>query len=613
MRFVRRFDARLVLGSALFLLLALLGVTGMVVNRYQDALLLRNEEQTLRDFTYAEDQIVRLTQEARRSAIILLGREEVSACLNGNFDRDVDRVRALVAALDKMDETLAYEDSLSGVWFFREDGTMIGATPAWHFAYEQSPHPFFESAGLKELPPSGAVTWLGGMRLGELTEYPPRGAAASAGDGMVLGGLRTDYRVREGDGTRSVFTVFAVGQAALRRCFETLGSEGEEVYLLDQDGRQLVGVRDEAMGEIPWFAGEGGAPANGTFFRGEDRYEVMCHPLPRLGWTLCKAIPYGLYNGQVRQLRRAAWGIGALVLLVALVTYAAWAVRMLRPMREISAALDRVRAGDLNVTLPRAYGVEEFEVMRVSFNEMLAAIREMLRRTREMEHERIELELRNLQTQLNPHMVFNSITSIRFMAMMSGADKVSDMLVCLADLIRPVFSEWRLLWPLQDELNYAKNYVKLLTLRFGGLIAVDMRADSQVMDARLPCFTLQPLLENCVQHGMIAGKPLRVRVEAALDQEGYLCLTVTDDGRGIPPDRLAALRQRMEAPPDAAENDGEIGHTGIGVINICRRARLFTADGRTGDMQIDSAPDAGTRIALRLPYTTLDPDGTEKR
>lgn len=611
MRLLKRFDARLALGSALFLLLAQILATSLLVGRYQDALLGQNEAQTRRDFELAAAQIARLTHSARRGAGMLLSREEVETYLNGRFSRGPERMRALLAALDAIDETLAYDDSLSGVWFFREDGATLGATASWHFAGEETPHPLFEAVKLRDLPQSGAVLWLGAWKLGDLTRYPPRGAQADASEALILGALRTDYRLSGDEAARSVLTVFAIGQEEMRRCLESLYSEGEEVYLLDGEGRQLAGTRAEALGEAPWFLPLFSEKESGvTASRGDDRYRLVRHELPGLGWTLVKAIPFDLYAGQARRLRAAAWGAGALVLLLAVAAYSVWAVRTLRPLREMSAALNRVRAGDLNVTLERPYDVEEFETMRSSFNSMLASIRGMLQKTRAMEHERIELELRNLQSQLNPHMVFNSITSIRFMAMMSGADKVSDMLVCLADLIRPVFSEWRLLWPLGDELDYARNYVKLLTLRFGGQVLVRFDVEPGTERAQLPCFTLQPLLENSVQHGMVAGRPLNVRVAAGTDGEGTLLLTVEDDGAGIPPDKLEALRRRMDEPQGAAEADAALGHTGIGVLNVCRRARMLRDGERAGELRIESAPGRGTRIELRLPFSPGEAEET---
>lgn len=602
MRLVKRFDVRLALGTALFVLLALLLVTSLLIDRYQTALLSRNEEQSHRDFVQAESQIERLTRSARRSASLLLRDEEISSYLYGHYERETDRVRALIFALDAMDEVLAYDEDLSGVWFFRDDGTMIGTTASWHFACEQTAHPFFEQAHLSDLPQSGAVFWLGARPLSALTQYPSRGARTDANEPLIFGALRTDYQMLQG-GMHSVFTVFAIGQQAMRDCLEMLGSEGEDVWLLDQQGRCLTGLGDVTIGQTPWFFSELDAHTGSTVRHGEDMYRLVSLEMSHLGWTLAKAIPFDLYAAGAKRLRRQAWAIGAIVLATACATYAVWAMRTLRPLREMSGALNQVRAGRLDVTLPHAYAVAEFEAMRVSFNSMLSSIRDMLAKTRAMEHERIELEIRNLQAQLNPHMVFNSITSIRFMAMMSGADKVGDMLVCLADLIRPVFSEWRLLWPLADELAYVDNYVKLLSLRFGGQITVDVRADPAAMAARLPCFTLQPLLENCVQHGMSAERPLRICVTVSRSDGNCLLVTVEDDGRGIAPDRLALLRRRMCESTDSADADAELGHTGIGVLNVCRRARMFTSGGRTGDMRIRSVQGKGTVIELRFPYT----------
>lgn len=603
MKIFKRFDVRLILTSSLFLLLALIGVTTLIIDQYQNALFDQSEQQTIWAFEQSEARIDRLLQGARENASMLLSRDEVAGFLYKSYSRDSERVVALRRMMDAITETLAYGSDLNGVWFFHEDGTMVGATETWRFTFEQSPHPIFQTTELDRLAQWESVTWLGGWWLEDLTRYPPHDGntgAAKPDDVMILGVLRNRYRMQDSAEMHTLYIMFSIGEDELGDCFETLGSDGEEVYLLDQDGRQLVGPVLENLKAIPWYWEDlnmnqktGSTTLNGS----DGEYQLVYYQLQNTGWTLVKQIPYEIYASHINELRALTWGLGFCVLLIAVTLYSLWVMRFVRPFKDMSEALEQVRRGDLSVQLCQPSGIYEFELMRTEFNGMIQSIQQLLSQTKSMEHERIELELRNLQSQLNPHMVFNSISAIRWMAMMSGADKVGDMLVELAELIRPIFSEWRLEWSLRDEMTYVGHYVKLLTLRFGGLINTEVYMEENLLDVPLPCFTLQPLLENSAEHGVKDGKALSILLEGVRLADGRIRLRVSDNGRGMPEAKLEALKQKMNQS-DVRPEDG-VGHTGIGLINIRRRLQMF--GGSQCNMTIESVENEGTSITLWLP------------
>lgn len=604
MKFFKRFDVRLILVSALFLLLAFVAVTTIIIDQYQNALLEQNRQQTVSAFEQSETKIDRVLHNARKNASLILSQDKVSSLLYKSFDKQAERIVSLRGVMDLITETISYGTELNGVWFFHEDGTMVGATETWHFDFEQTPHPIFEIAELDMLAKWDSVTWLGGWWLEDITRYPPRDGNPNASklpdDVMILGVLRSRYRLHQSAEAHTIYTMFSIGAQPLAECFETLGNVGEEVYLLDADGRQLLGPVLENLKNVPWFWNGlemDRNPGSLTLNHEGNEYQLVYHQLSSTGWTLVKKIPIELYSQQISRLRMITWGIGACILIVALLLYSLWVIRFVRPFKETSTALEQVRRGDLSVQMSRSSGIYEFELMRAEFNSMIQSIQTLLSQTKEMEHERIELELRNLQSQLNPHMVFNSISAIRWMAMMSGAGKVGDMLVELAELIRPIFTEWRLVWSLRDEISYVSHYLKLLTLRYGGLIHADLYIEEELMDVPLPCFTLQPLLENSAEHGVQDGKPLTVVVEGKRLADGRVQLCVRDDGRGIPEAKLEAIRLKMGAAEVRPESG--VGHTGIGLINSCRRLQMYGGEG--SGMQIESAENEGTSITLWLP------------
>ena len=603
MKLFRRFDLRLTLYSALFLLLALVCVTTLIIGQYQNALMAQSEQQTMSIFEQSEIKMDRLLQNARKSASLLCKNDAVTGYLYQRFNKESERVVALREMLRSITETLNYGSDLNGVWFLHGDGTMVGATENWHFVFEQAPHPLFESIQLDKLAQWDSVTWIGGWWLEELTQYPKKSAinpGKTPGDVMILGVMSNRYRLLGSDELQPLYTLFSIGEEVLSECFEPLSTQGGEVYLLDANGRQLLGPVLEELKAEPWFWSEidrSQGTSSRTLSHAGSNYQLIYRPLENTGWMLVKVIPFEIYAQQIHRLRTMTWGIGLGIVALALALYGCWVMKFARPFQEMSAALEQVRRGNLSIQMNRAYAVYEFELMRGEFNSMIQSIQRLLAQTRAMERQRIELELRNLQSQLNPHMVFNSITAIRWMAMMSGADKVDSMLVELAELMRPIFTEWRLVWTLQAEISYVGHYMKLLSLRFGGLISSDMYLEEGLMETPLPCFTLQPLLENCAEHGIQDGKVLHILVEGVRLVDGRIRLRVSDNGRGMDAARLEAIRQKMNAQVVHPE-DG-VGHSGIGLINVYRRLKMFGGD--ACEMIIESMEGQGTAITLGLP------------
>lgn len=219
-------------------------------------------------------------------------------------------------------------------------------------------------------------------------------------------------------------------------------------------------------------------------------------------------------------------------------------------------------------------------------------VEQLLQRTKAMESERVTLEATALRTQLSPHMIFNSISAIRWTATMLQAGPVANMLSALSELLRPVFREWRLVWTLREELEHLQNYIVLLQLRCGGMLDLKIDIADELQTGEVPCFVLQPLLENCFEHGLRSSENIEVRVDAYLDGEGALCIRVQDNGGGIEQQSLDTLRKALEI------SDDEPKPHGIGLYNVHRKIRLLF--GRGSGVQIYSERGKGTQIILRI-------------
>ncbi len=213
-------------------------------------------------------------------------------------------------------------------------------------------------------------------------------------------------------------------------------------------------------------------------------------------------------------------------------------------------------------------------------------------------------QMRALQAQINPHFLFNTLNMITVSAasVLGDDHPAPQMTVWLARLLRYSLESADLVSVL-TEMKFAKMYTALLEKRYGSLFTAKWELESGIEDALMPKLLLQPLIENAVYHGISPredGGTLRISAGTEAGAKiRILRLAVVDDGVGIPPEGLAALR-------DAVRRPGVLPDEHIGVVNVAERLRLLYLTDYQFD--IESAPGEGTRIVVRIPLRFADDD-----
>jgi len=213
-------------------------------------------------------------------------------------------------------------------------------------------------------------------------------------------------------------------------------------------------------------------------------------------------------------------------------------------------------------------------------------------RVLDMDHKLKGAELLALQTQINPHFLFNTLSAGMQLALMERADKTGDFLENLAEFIRYALRPPSRSVLVSDEIECVERYVWLLRLRFGERYRFEMEIESRALEIETPALLLQPLVENAVAHGLRDREEGGlVRIAARLSG-GEALLSVEDSGDGM------TEEQARRVISCGAESDG-IHEGGIGLWNVVRRVALAT-DGR-GRVELESAPGKGTLVTIRIP------------
>ena len=202
-----------------------------------------------------------------------------------------------------------------------------------------------------------------------------------------------------------------------------------------------------------------------------------------------------------------------------------------------------------------------------------------------------------LQSQINPHFLFNTLAAGQQLALSEGADRTGDFMENLAAFIRYALKPPSRSVRVSDELECVRLYIWLLRLRFGERYRFEVEADDRALSVETPALVLQPLVENAVGHGLRDREEGgTVRVSARVEGREAV-LSVEDSGGGMSP----AERERILGEP-AGEGDPRAG---IGLRNVIRRVTLAT-EGR-GRVDVESSEGAGTAVRIRLPLEGVVP------
>ena len=309
------------------------------------------------------------------------------------------------------------------------------------------------------------------------------------------------------------------------------------------------------------------------------------------------------------------------------------------PLKELAGAADRVAAGDFNVDVRETGSGDEIAVVTHAFRKMLFSIREYIERQRaSMEKESRmkenalamqahlkEAQLNFLQAQINPHFLFNSLNAGSQLAALEGADRTQDYLGRMADFFRYDVQKTGGSASLEEELELVDNYIYILNVRFSGDIHFEkiLDQDIRLSDITMPSMTLQPIVENAVQHGIHDDHEhgriwLYVEMadsEDAPDVQPAVMITVSDNGAGMTAGQIMQLMESgkrktngtgiPETDSDGITSGGLAGTgkeetAGVAMGNVMARLTLYY--GREGLLRVSSdGPGLGTQVTVFLP------------
>ena len=366
-------------------------------------------------------------------------------------------------------------------------------------------------------------------------------------------------------------------------------TEHTQVYLLDGEG-QIVASRGSSV------SGKLGQDMK----KNTEEYDVQFRSLAMDGWKIVSRIPVNEMEGGtgwMQNFMMVAYMIaGVAVLILIFFCYK----RFIKPIHQINEFIRSIVAmPQQRIEVARE---DEIGLVMESLNQMLDEKDQM---DREMDISRkkmyeVQLAKKQLQVlayrnQINPHFLYNTFDCIRAMALYYDAEEIAEITMALSHLFRYAVKEENIV-QVEEELEYIKEYAKIIEFRFMDKIDVEITADDAALEKPIVKLILQPLVENAVFHGLeqkIEGG--EVQVKAKMYDERHLIFAVEDNGCWMKADKLEEVLATLESRESTK---------GVGMANIYQRLRLFY--GEKMEFTVESTWGEGTKVTILVPDEVED-------
>ena len=407
---------------------------------------------------------------------------------------------------------------------------------------------------------------------------------------------RTVELTRNGNSMLGVLLV-DMNYSSIEQLLEKANTDtsGEYVYLMAPDGEIIYHPKQNLihMGLYEENNTEAAGYEDTTVkenFHGEKRL-VTVKTISYTGWKLISVVPMKSFSMGMTGMRNLVVLLVALTVFAVVILNQMVSARISKPLRRLNDSVKEWEAGNMN---PDIYigGSMEVEHLGKTLRSTVAQIRQLMDDIVVEQEEKRKSELDALQSQINPHFLYNTLDSIVWMITGERYDDAVFMITQLASLFRISLSKGKTVIKIEDEVKHARNYMNIQKIRYKNSFEVDFQIEEDILDGCIVKLVLQPLLENAIYYGMefMDG-------EGEIHVRGYrkdkdVYLEVEDNGLGMPEEEAAELLNGKERPHKHG--------SGVGLVNV--HSRLKLRFGEAYGLVIHSCPDEGMMVQIHIPY-----------
>lgn len=273
---------------------------------------------------------------------------------------------------------------------------------------------------------------------------------------------------------------------------------------------------------------------------------------------------------------------------------------MIKPINQLVKAMKEMNIDNISKSYIKIDRKDELGFLQKTFNTMAKEIDNLVTWIYKEQITRREAEIKALQSQINPHFLFNTLESINWMAQLNNVPEISDTVSDLSTLLEASIGRDDRLITIEEEFMYIDRYIALLKRRFEDKITLNKDVDPQVLYIKIPRLLIQPLIENAVYHGFENSREKGIITLNANIQDDLLIIEVIDNGNGISAEELLRLNNGLDMDNDTYfKSLSSKKNKSIGIDNVNRRIKLFY--GEKYGIEIKSKINIYTKVTVTLP------------
>lgn len=366
------------------------------------------------------------------------------------------------------------------------------------------------------------------------------------------------------------------------------------ICIVDPEGTIIASNKEKNLGStFEYFSLLGSSPSPQKI-RESKEWLTYCS-IPGTQWNLVSSVPSITYEQEILQLRTYTIILAAVTILLSVMLAVQISRRIFLPLKKLCAIMPSVGQGNFGIIKPSQYQNEIGELYNYFFN-MVQDIQELIYKTKQQQQLLQKTELNSLRMQINPHFIYNTLESIKWIAYIENNEEIVTMVKALGDFMRSSISGSEFV-SIKKELENIQCYLTIQQYRYGDKLSVQIDIPPELYPAQIPKLLLQPLIENAMIHGLEQkiGKGC-ISISGTLkDQDIFI--EIADNGIGFSQEALEKLNNVLGQKEDSSEKFG------LGMRNVHQRIQMYY--GTSYGLSVSSKYGIETRVQIHIPYNRI--------
>ena len=325
----------------------------------------------------------------------------------------------------------------------------------------------------------------------------------------------------------------------------------------------------------------------------DDEVEKVCiySNITLPNWKIVKIVSKEYLYKEITNMQRYMFIGGTIYVIITILICLFFSSQISRPMVSMKNMMKKAEEGDLDVRI-NVDRIDELGELGNSFNNMIGKMNEVVDKLVEEERFKKELELETLHAQINPHFLYNTLNTIKWMAKIQGDKSVSNAVTSLIKLLRVSINLGKEMITLEDEIDYVRNYINIQNLRFNEKVNIIYNIDEECLKCTIPKLILQPIVENSLIYGIREDEeeePLEISIKACIEEDNLIIL-VKDNGPGISDEDIEKIFSKEKDVNKFSK---------VGLNNVNQRIKLYC--GEEYGINIGNRSKLGTYVKVEVP------------